>query len=164
MKTLIPMLMLACAPVLSAQYVNNSRAAFVRSSSLAGARPLQAQRVVKSDHGARTLTGVLGFAGGALVGVAIANAVMQPCECDDPGLMEAVTGIFFGGTLGAMVGVAAPTFSSPCKADERFGKAAVGVLTGWAGTALAAAATQGGGLLAAPILVPWGGSLLQGRC
>lgn len=83
----------------------------------------------------------IGAYAGALVGVQVIPH--SPCNCDDPGLTEAIEGAAVGSALLSAVLASAPQMSSGCHPVRRFGYGAVGALTGAvAGGALGA--TMGG--------------------
>ena len=97
-------------------------------ASVTGRAPEPAARTL-----VRTLTGALGFAGGAAIGVGVANASgPHHCGCDDPGLNEALTGIIIGGVVGAGIGAAIPTMGTECAAHGRFLRALGGSALGFA--------------------------------
>lgn len=149
-----------------AQYLRDGSVAFRPDARPvpAGVIHAQAKDSTRGDGGTRTVTGVLGFVAGAYVGFTAADRILGPCACDDPGLDALIIGVPIGGIIGSAIGVAAPRLHSPCAIDERLAKAIGGSLAGFAFTLAVAGATGGPGFFTMPVVVPWGGSLAQGRC
>lgn len=80
----------------------------------------------------RSLTGALGFVGGAAVGFGLAAATgPHGCGgCDDPGLAETVAGIAFGGALGASLAASAPKLRAQCSFGARMLRSTAGSVVG----------------------------------
>ena len=94
---------------------------------------------------ARSVLGIGGAFIGAYAGALLGIQVIphSACNCDDPGLTEALEGAAVGSALVSAVLASAPQMSSGCHPVRRFGYGAVGALAGAvAGGALGA--TMGG--------------------
>src|SRR5687767_11560546 len=87
-----------------------------------GVRGQQYPAVVPDPVLTRALTAGFGMVVGTVAGLAIANGVSDECMCDDPGLNEFVAGFFLGGTTGAAIGAAIPSFERGCSGGERFAR------------------------------------------
>jgi hypothetical protein len=132
--------------------------------------PLALTAAAKSFEGRAFITragvGVVGWfagaAGGALIAVALPH---HDCQCDDPGLEQAITGLFIGSTIGAAVGAAIPSLARHCTYQTRFGRALLGSVAGTALGVLGALATnQDLGWIAIPVGSVSGAALAIGRC
>ena len=111
----------------------------------------------------RTLTGLLGWIGGAAVGGYIgAHVDPSPCNCDDPGLRETLTGFVFGGAIGAGLGAGGPKLNSECSWAQRVG---LGILGSAVGTGIGIVRlTDGSQAVTVPIFSIIGASLAEVRC
>jgi hypothetical protein len=82
----------------------------------------------------RSLTGTLGFAGGAAVGIGLALATgPHDCDgCETPGLGQTIAGVLVGGALGTSLGAAAPKLRGECSFGGRLFLSTVGSVVGGA--------------------------------
>jgi hypothetical protein len=101
---------------------------------------------------------LVGTAGGAYIG-----SQFRDCNCDDPGVQEAIEGFLIGGVAGAALGAALPDLNSVCPFKERIGRSLVGALAGGI-----LGATAGRGTIATIFTAPLGGAggalASLGRC
>lgn len=114
----------------------------------------------------RTGVGVLGWFAGAAAGAFIAVALPHhDCQCDDPGLTEAITGLFIGSTIGAAAAAAIPSLARHCTYGTRFGRALLGSVAGTLiGLLVAIPTNQDLALIAIPVGSVSGAALAIGRC
>ncbi|MFN2602832.1 MAG: hypothetical protein ABR582_08785 [Gemmatimonadaceae bacterium] len=132
--------------------------------------PLALTAAAKSFEGrafiTRAVVGTPGWFAGASAGAFIAVALPHhDCRCDDPGLKQAITGLFIGSTIGAAVGAAIPSLGRHCTYQTRFGRALIGSVAGTAiGVLVSIPTKQDLALLAIPIGSISGAALAIGRC
>ena len=129
--------------------------AVVHRTVLADSTP---RRSAIGDFGIRSFAGALGFVAGAAGGLGLAAATgPHHCNCDDPGLSEAVAGAFFGGVIGASFGASFPELSKRCSFGARMLRSAAGSVVGSIAVT-AISANVGGGLIGWPIGAVFGAS------
>ena len=132
--------------------------------------PLASAAAGKSFEGrvfvTRAGVGVLGWFAGAAGGAVIAVALPHhDCQCDDPGLEEAITGLFIGSTIGAAAAAAIPSLARHCTYGTRFGRALIGSVAGTViGVLVAIPTKQDLGWIAIPAASASGAALAIGRC
>jgi hypothetical protein len=132
--------------------------------------PLAVAAAAKSFEGRafviRGGVGVVGWFAGAAAG--LFTALVLPhhdCQCDDPGLEEALTGLVIGSTIGAAAGASLPSLGRGCKYRTRLGRALLGSVGGTLIGALVAIPTnQDFGWIAVPAASASGAALAIGRC
>lgn len=117
----------------------------VRPANLIIARPESAGQA-HYEIPVRTAMGLGGAVVGAFAGALVgANVPRAPCNCEDPGLEEALDGALVGSLLLSAVIASAPQFSSNCSQLRRLSYGLVGAMTaGLAGGALGATMGAGG--------------------
>ena len=139
-------------------------------ASSPSASPLALTAAAKSFEGRAFVTragvGVLGWLAGAVAGAYTAVALPHhDCKCDDPGLTEAITGLFIGSTVGAAAAAAIPSLARHCTYGTRFGRALLGSVGGTLiGLLVAIPTNQDLGWIAIPAGSASGAALAIGRC
>ena len=120
----------------------------------------------KTTPAVRLFTATSGVLVGTIAGGFVGYHVLpHECGCDDPGLDAIVYGAFFGMTVGAALGAAAPDLHSVCSFDKRFARSLAGAGITAIGAYLVAGGRGNGGTLLAIPLGAIGGSLAGlGRC
>jgi len=132
--------------------------------------PLAIAAAAKSSEGRAFVTragvGVVGWFAGAAAGLFTALALPHhDCQCDDPGLEEAVTGLVIGSTIGAAAGASLPSLGRGCKYRTRLGRALLGSVAGTLiGALIAIPTNQDFGWIAVPAASASGAALAIGRC
>lgn len=132
--------------------------------------PLASAAAAKSFEGRAFITragvGVVGWfagaAGGALIAVALPH---HDCQCDDPGLEEAITGFYIGSTIGAAAAAAIPSLARHCNYGTRFGRALIGSVAGTViGVLVVTRTNRDLGWIAIPAASASSAALAIGRC
>lgn len=154
----------AFAPVWAhAQRLDDTRTA-VRRARLAEA-PIAADSAKHSRFPVdRFLLGVIGFVGGAYFGGKIASETAGPCNCDDLGLSEAISGALIGGTVGAALASSMPDYQTSCSFGGRLGRAFAGAIVGTASGIILTLVTSGYGVFAIPVTSAAGAAATQAAC
>jgi hypothetical protein len=116
----------------------------------------------QGDDGLRIVGGLAGFIVGAYVGYHVADAMLGPCMCDDPGLEAAIFGIPIGGTVGAALGASLP--ESDCAFGSRFGRGTAGAVLGTAAGIALTFASGGVGVWLLPALTTAGAVAAVDHC
>ena len=116
----------------------------------------------------RSLTGALGFMGGAAAGLGLAVA-MGPYDCsgcDDRVPVEAAAGIVLGGVLGASFGASAPKLRGKCSFGARLLRSTAGSVVGGAvGAVISLNAGSGDGVVVGlPLGAVLGASAALSHC
>jgi hypothetical protein len=78
----------------------------------------------------RSLTGTLGFFGGAAVGLGLGLATESRCRCDGDSALSAVAGIALGGAFGVAFGASAPKLRGQCSFGARMLRSTAGSIVG----------------------------------
>lgn len=104
----------------------------------------------------RVATGSVGWFLGVVAGAYVASALPQhDCQCDDPGLDQALYGALIGSVVVSAAGAAHLSIRHSCSYVARFGRGLIGSL---AGTVIAVAATVPVFSPAAVVALPVGAS------
>jgi hypothetical protein len=100
---------------------------------------------------------------GFFVGAHVADGIIGPCNCDDPGLDAAIWGGSAGMVVGAGVG-AALVNSGGCGFGQRLVYGIGGAFVGWGMGVTVGLLSGGPGLLLLPLSVPLGAVMVPPRC
>ena len=98
-------------------------------------RPVVADTTPRFTNGdsflIRSLTGALGFVGGAAAGYGLAAATgPYHCHCDGVGVSPGLAGVLLGGTFGAALGASAPKLRAQCPFAARMLRSTAGSVVG----------------------------------
>ena len=129
--------------------------------------PVRAPATQASNRRRRMRFALLGSLIGIAAGVGIAAATgPHHCQCDDPGLEEAVIGYAVGAVVGASVGAAMPASTNPaCGFGSRLAPALLGgTLGGAVGIAVAIGPQAPIGFFTTPFGASYGASRILRRC
>lgn len=146
-----------------AQRLADARSAFAENRARhATVAPMADSARKSGDDGLRIVGGLAVFAIGTYVGYHVADAILGPCMCDDPGLEAGIYGLTIGGTLGSALGASLP--AGDCSFDTRFARGAAGATLGTLAGIGLTFATSGVGIWLLPAFTTIGAVAAVDRC